>query len=221
MTAPTPAMSELPDWTLGLLLGGSSRRMGRDKALLPYGDGTLAEAVCRACRPPNGQVLLAPGRPDRSLPASFGAHPKIYDRRPGRGPLAAIEVLLESCLSPWLVAVPCDMIGLRREDLELLLGEAVRGDASLACFDGDPWPQTFPLVLKVAALRGRCGPLFTEGRGKVLELAALGPFLKAPTSLLGDPRTAAARLANLNDEGDYQGALESRSSHRDEGASSC
>jgi molybdopterin-guanine dinucleotide biosynthesis protein A len=192
--------------------------MGRDKALLPYGSSTLAETVCEACQPGNRQVLLAPGRPDRVLPESLGAYPKIYDRRPGRGPLAAIEVLLESCLSPWLVVVPCDMVGLERADLELLLAEALRGEAALACFDGSPWPQTFPLALRVETLRGRCGPLFSEGRGKVLDLAQLGPFLKVPTSLLGSAGEAARKLANLNDQDDYRGAREGASGCQDEGA---
>ncbi|MCB9832449.1 MAG: NTP transferase domain-containing protein [Planctomycetes bacterium] len=196
---------ERPDWTLGLLMGGASRRMGRDKAQLPFQGATLAEAVCAACRPESGQVLLAVGRPDRPVPAGLAAYPRIYDRRHGRGPLAAIEVLLESCLSPWLVVVPCDMVGLRRGDLERLLDAALAGSAGLACFDGDPRPQTFPLVLEVAALRGRCAPLFEEGKGRVLDLATLGcGLLRVPPALLGDPVEAAARLVNLNDDEAYR-----------------
>lgn len=217
MTAPRPH-PELPDWTLGLLMGGSSRRMGRDKALLPWDGSTLAEASCRACRPANGQVLLAVGTPERPVPSGLLAFPRIYDRRHGRGPLAAIEVLLESCLSPYLIVVPCDMIGLERADLEALLAFALGAEAALACVDGQPWPHTFPLVLDVAALRGRCAPLFAEGPGRVLDLARLGRFVKAPESLLGGSEVAGRKLRNLNDEAAYRAALGAGSLAPDAGA---
>jgi molybdenum cofactor guanylyltransferase len=69
-----------------VLAGGASRRMGRDKATLPYLDGTLIEHVVSVVRQRCGPVFViaAPGQPLPDLDADV-----LRDEVRGVGPLLA------------------------------------------------------------------------------------------------------------------------------------
>jgi molybdopterin-guanine dinucleotide biosynthesis protein A len=107
--------------TLLILAGGRSRRMGRDKAQLPAGDGTLIDHLARRLAPVVDETLVAGGPESARL---AGAR-RIDDRYQGLGPLAGIHAgLLEARFSRvWVVA--CDL-----PDVEPALGELLRGYAA-------------------------------------------------------------------------------------------
>ena len=89
---------------IAVLAGGQSRRMGRDKALLPLGDQTLIERVIAAARP------LAYPRVIVGDPATY-AHlglPVLPDRRPGLGPLGGLHTALGQTAAPVLL-LACDL----------------------------------------------------------------------------------------------------------------
>jgi molybdopterin-guanine dinucleotide biosynthesis protein A len=69
-----------------VLAGGASRRMGRDKATLPYLDGTLIEHVVSAVRQRCSPVFViaAPGQPLPEVDADV-----LRDEVRGVGPLVA------------------------------------------------------------------------------------------------------------------------------------
>ncbi len=103
-----------------VLVGGKSARMGRDKALLPYGDGALAEHVAARVRAAAGSVALV-GSPERyrALP-----YPLIADLNPGCGPLAGVQAALRASSARWNLIVACDMPMLSTEFLRSLLERA-------------------------------------------------------------------------------------------------
>lgn len=71
-----------------ILAGGMSRRMGRDKAALPFGEETMLSRLIRIYRPYFDVTAVSvncAGRFD-----TCGA-PEIVDRRPGDGPMAGLE----------------------------------------------------------------------------------------------------------------------------------
>lgn len=71
-----------------ILAGGMSRRMGRDKAALPFGEETMLSRLVRLYRPyfdVTAVSLNAPGRFE-----TYGAL-EVVDRHPGDGPLAGLE----------------------------------------------------------------------------------------------------------------------------------
>jgi molybdopterin-guanine dinucleotide biosynthesis protein A len=107
--------------TLLILAGGRSRRMGRNKAQLPAGDGTLIDHLARRLAPVVDETLVAGGPESVRL---AGAR-RIDDRYQGLGPLAGIHAgLLEARFSlVWVVA--CDL-----PDVEPALGELLRGYAA-------------------------------------------------------------------------------------------
>jgi len=92
-----------------ILAGGQSRRMGRDKALLPLASRPLLQHVIDRLAPQVESLALAVERVSPSL-AGFGL-PQIPDPRPGhRGPLGGLLAGLRHFAVDftWVLLAPCD-----------------------------------------------------------------------------------------------------------------
>lgn len=88
-----------------MLVGGGSSRMGRDKALLPFGNGTLVEHVAAVVSAAAGSVTLV------GDPLKYGrlGYPVVADTMAGAGPLAGIVTALSASHSDWNLVLACDM----------------------------------------------------------------------------------------------------------------
>ncbi|MEE9391256.1 MAG: molybdenum cofactor guanylyltransferase [Planctomycetota bacterium] len=122
-------MPNSPDFSLGVLAAGLSKRMERDKAWLPLGDATMIEQVIRRCAGPSTTILISAAE-GRHLPPSLDVFEKCPDRYLDAGPLAGFESLRRVADSEWLVIVPCDMPFLDHEVLQRLVAA---GQAHLGC----------------------------------------------------------------------------------------
>ena len=100
-----------------VLVGGRSSRMGRDKALMEFGESTLVEYVARLVERVCGSVVLV-GCPDcyRAIP-----YQAIPDIRPEQGPLGGIQAALSASGCEWNLIVACDMPAITTELLDLLV----------------------------------------------------------------------------------------------------
>lgn len=101
---------------IAVLAGGQSRRMGRDKALLPLGDQPLIERVLAAADPLGyPRVIIG----DRATYAHLGlpVHP---DRRPALGPLGGLYTALSTTTAPVLL-LACDLPFLTPDFLRYLV----------------------------------------------------------------------------------------------------
>ena len=98
----------MQDVTALILAGGKSRRMGgKDKGLLPFGDGLLVEHVLTRIRPQVGAVLISANR-NQEMYARLG-YPVIADSLDDfQGPLAGFLAGLENMQTEYLLSVPCD-----------------------------------------------------------------------------------------------------------------
>lgn len=94
--------------SVAILAGGMSRRMGRDKALLPLrpGDPPLARVVIERVRAVTDDVFLVAS--DRPAYATFGV-PVVPDNWPGAGPLGGIATALAHAANDFCLVVACDM----------------------------------------------------------------------------------------------------------------
>lgn len=118
-----------------MLAGGASRRMGRDKATLPYEGRTLVEhtvsAISARCSPIF--VIAAPGQPIPSVPAEV-----LRDEVRGVGPLLATGRGLRAAAEAGMeLAFVCavDMPLLSADLIDELAGPAVRLGADIVL----PW----------------------------------------------------------------------------------
>lgn len=116
-------MIEASDITALILAGGKSRRMGgRDKGLLPFGDGLLVGQVLEAIRPQVGDVLISANR-NQAAYSELGC-PVVADPLDDfQGPLAGFLAGLMHMKTDYLLTLPCD-------------GPLVAGDLARRLADG-------------------------------------------------------------------------------------
>jgi molybdopterin-guanine dinucleotide biosynthesis protein A len=114
--------------------------MGRDKALLPFRGGPLAQSVARAVEMAAGSATLV-GHPHRYRHLGF---PAIRDRYPGQGPLGGILTALKHTSATWNLLAACDMPSLSAEFLRRLLDAAQRSGAD-ALLPAGPSGRAEPL----------------------------------------------------------------------------
>ena len=100
-----------------ILAGGKSRRMGRDKALLPFGRGMLIERVIAVLQQVTDEVLLITNTPDQYRRFEL---PMFTDVIPEAGSLGGIYTGLVCANTPYSLCLACDMPFVTPEFLRLL-----------------------------------------------------------------------------------------------------
>jgi molybdopterin-guanine dinucleotide biosynthesis protein A len=146
-----------------VLAGGASKRMGRDKALLPYGGATLVEHVAKIVSEATGSVRLI-GHPDRLGHLGFPVFP---DELPDCGPASGIYTALKITETDWNVLVACDMPAVTADLLQELLRRADTTERKCVAATG-PYGQPEPLC---AVYHRRCLPALARAiRDKQLKM---------------------------------------------------
>jgi molybdenum cofactor guanylyltransferase len=100
-----------------VLVGGQSRRMGRDKALLEFDGRVLFLRVANILKPYTREVTLL-GSAARYT--GFGL-PVLEDQHPGKGPLGALYTGLRNSSCEWNLFFACDLPFLNHRLIEMLL----------------------------------------------------------------------------------------------------
>ena len=134
-----------------VLAGGASRRMGRDKALLPYLGEPLACILARTVSQVADSVHIIG---DPRLYASLG-YPVTPDAVASCGPAGGIYTALLQNLAQWNIVVACDMPRVDAALLQNLVQYARRGDGDCIVPLG-PHRQPEPLC---AIYHVRCLPV--------------------------------------------------------------
>lgn len=88
-----------------ILAGGHSRRMGSDKALLPFAGSSFIARIARELTGFNERLLSVGTAPAPALP---GFTP-VFDVHPDCGPIAGLHAALLCCRCDALLAVSCDL----------------------------------------------------------------------------------------------------------------
>jgi len=150
-----------------VLAGGSSRRMGRDKALLDLGDGRpLLLRVVQALSGLCDDLLVVTDRPDRyarlELPARL-----VTDARPGLGPLGGLEAGLWEARHDFALVVGCDLPFLHRGLLRYMLSLERDYQALVPWWEG----RWHPLhAVYARSCLGQIGALLDAGQRQALAL---------------------------------------------------
>jgi molybdopterin-guanine dinucleotide biosynthesis protein A len=108
-----------------VLVGGASRRMGRDKALLPLGGATMVEEIAARVRAVAGTVTLI-GSPEKY---GYLGIPVVADEIENCGPLGGLYTALRLSEAELNVLVACDMPRVTESFLSQLIDAAEGSDA--------------------------------------------------------------------------------------------
>ncbi|MEN1678842.1 MAG: molybdenum cofactor guanylyltransferase [Planctomycetota bacterium] len=190
-----------------VLAGGRSSRMGRDKASLPWGEGTLLSAtVDRAAMATGSGPIACVAAPDQSLPPMPGGVEVARDRSQGRGPLEALAAGLHALAgrAECALVVGCDTPLLAPAVGRLLLERLGDHDAAVAVAGGRRQPL-------LAAYRVNLAPTADEVlAGGRSSLHALLDRVRVTEVCEDDLRRVdpdLRSLINCNDDAAYQRAL--------------
>lgn len=134
--------------TIVVQAGGESRRMGQDKALLPFLSKPLITRVISRVADLADEVLVTTNTPENYR---FLDLPLVSDVYPGRGALGGLYTALNAAGHPFVGVVACDMPfvspGLLKAELDLLVGTGC--DAAMPQIEGGTEP--FHAVYRRAA----------------------------------------------------------------------
>ena len=169
------------EFTLGILAGGSGRRVGyRDKGLLVGSGQTLVERTVSQNRAMFAEVIVCCH--DNPWFYSMLADRVFCDSQPGLGPLMGIAALLAGTETEFLAVIPCDQQSLPAGWLDhmfeamdnSLLGVYASGPAGIppaACCGVGPGPRVEQLLEnKERSL----GALFKQPEFSGVEAASMG-----------------------------------------------
>jgi len=104
-----------------ILAGGGSRRMRREKPLLPLNGRPLIETVIAQIRPCFRTILISAGAGEKF---AFLGLPVVEDEAPGQGPLLAILSALRASACPTNFIMACDIPVIHVPFLEKILALA-------------------------------------------------------------------------------------------------
>ena len=102
-----------------VLAGGSSRRLGLDKALLRFGDAPLLKIVVDRITQVCDHVVVAMDRPERYRELRLSAK-LVADAAPGLGPISGLQSGLQACDAEHILVVACDLPFLNVELLRFM-----------------------------------------------------------------------------------------------------
>lgn len=132
-----------------ILSGGSSSRIGADKALLELAGQPLLLRAARLLDPLVASVTVI-GDPTRYASLGLAVVP---DDMAGLGPLGGIATALRISAMPWNLVVACDLPYLTAAWLEFLVARALASRADALLPESDRGPE--PLC---AMYHARCAP---------------------------------------------------------------
>lgn len=92
--------------SIAIQAGGESRRMGRNKALMPFAGKPLIAYLAARLAPAAGELFVIANQPEAYRFLGLPIHP---DATPGRGPLGGLEAAMRLAMYERLAVVACDM----------------------------------------------------------------------------------------------------------------
>lgn len=137
-----------PDIQGFILIGGQSRRMGRDKSQLRLGQQTFVERIANAIAHHAGEISLI-GENQNNAAFSF---PVIADLRSHWGALGGIHTALEHCQTPWALIVACDLPFVTADLIDTLARHRTSYDAVVPVQKSNQWQPLCALYSRGACL---------------------------------------------------------------------
>jgi molybdenum cofactor guanylyltransferase len=164
-----------------ILAGGKSRRMGRDKAFLPFGTGLLIERVIEVIQQVTADVIVITNTPEQYQ--GYGL-PMFPDVIPEAGSLGGIYTGLVYAKTPYSLCLACDMPFVKPAFLRFLCDTAAEADVVIPRHAEDFQPLCAvysqvcqePIRQKIEGGRLKITGFFDEVRVRVIEGEILASY---------------------------------------------
>jgi len=192
-----------------VLCGGRSGRMGRAKALLPFGPETMLARVVRLLGEVPGEVVgpvIVVAAANQELPDLPGRVEVARDRRADRGPLEGLAVGLRAAGDRVDAAfvTACDVPLLLPEFVGRMIELSAGHEIAVPHVEGHDHPLS--AVYRTAVLPA-VEALLSAGRLRPAFLFDQFRTRRVTAAELADVDQRLQSLANVNDPTDYQAAL--------------
>lgn len=184
-----------------MLAGGQSRRMGQDKALLPFGPEALAARLHRLLEASCAEVVVVRS-PERGFPVPHAR--LVADRYPDRGPMEGLASGLEALEAERALVVACDMPFLTSKVLERLMAFDPAAPAVVIRSERGLEPL---LGVYARAVLPELRRMLESGERRLRAFLASLAVTELPASALADLDPEGLTLRNLNHPETYQEAL--------------
>ena len=138
-------------FSIALQAGGASRRMGRDKGLLPFRGLPLIEFIRRQVEGLSDDLFIISNRPQEY--AAFGL-PVYPDVLPGKGALGGLYTALHHAQCGRCFVLACDMPFVNREMLRWMAALAGEWEAVVPRGARPGWVEPFRGVYAAALKEG-------------------------------------------------------------------
>lgn len=187
-----------------VLCGGRSRRMGRDKATLAFGEECLLTRVLRRLRPVVAEavVVARPGQILPLLPEDVGV---VFDDVSDQGPLVGLIAGLGATGADAVFATAVDVPFLQSAVVEFLFDRL--GDADAAVVEAGGYLQPLVAVYRKSLLPV-AARLREEGRMRPMHLFDTARTVRIDEARLREVDPSLSSLQNLNTPEAYEDALE-------------
>jgi len=188
----------IPNISAAILAGGKSRRMGRNKALLPFRGRPLVARVHETLQPLFEDIFLVTNDPGLF---DFVPCPKIPDRVPGKGPISGVDAALRHSRNTYVLVVGCDAPFLSPSLLELLAGKTEEADLVIPIGPDGPEP--------LCAVYGKgCLPHIEESLRKgdfsLMALVGRSRTREIPAEEVAGVDPGFRSFMNINTPGDFR-----------------
>jgi len=188
-----------------VLCGGESRRMGRPKALLPFGDEVMLTRTVRTVAGEVGPIVVvaAPNQAVDRLPAGvIVARDDVEGEGPLRGISAGLRALQGKAEAAYVSS--CDVPFLSRPFLRCMLNALAEHDAAVAVAQGRHHPLAAVYRTSVLA---HVDALLAAGRRRPFFLFEQVDCVEVTEATLRQADPELKSLQNINTPEDYQAAL--------------
>jgi molybdopterin-guanine dinucleotide biosynthesis protein A len=179
-----------------ILIGGQSRRMGRDKSQLTIHGQTFVDLICDEMAAITTSVTVVGGAPTETNLRHVG------DVYPGWGALGGVHAALANCTSEWALVVACDFPFVKA-DLFLRMASLNVGFDAIAPVQQDLIPQPLCTLYRVEPCLGQAEQLIKSGERKPVALLQSVRTRWMSFDELADLKGSTHFFDNINTPEDY------------------
>ncbi len=187
-----------------ILVGGKSRRMGRDKWQLMLDGRSFVERIASQIAAVTPLVTVV-GNPEAATKSNLPAAPDIY---PEWGALGGVHAALSACPAAWALVVACDFPFVTSELLGWLAGER-EGFEAVVPVQADQIPQPLCALYRVVPCLELAEQMINSGERKPIALLQSVRARWVSFSELADLDAAPRFFDNINTPEDYVRITES------------